>query len=288
MRQIFLALALAGSCGIVGSAMAQDSENPREFTFKKIAPPKAGAAKRITVQIDPEEQARILATPFLPPREGPPLPNRDPFDPVPEQPPVADLDPAVREFWLEMGTGLAEASAARIINATDFLQRTGSVPAPSLQALQQIAIRHGQAILSESIGTRVSPALALAVIMTESSGREEAVSGAGAQGLMQLIPATAERFGVDDPFDASENIEGGIAYLDWLLGEFEGDALLALAGYNAGENAVKKNFGVPNYPETRAYVPKVIAAWTVARGLCITPPELPSDGCVFSAMAMNN
>ena len=82
--------------------------------------------------------------------------------------------------------------------------------------------------------------------------------------------------------DAEENIRGGVAYLDWLLGEFEGDALLALAGYNAGENAVKKHGGVPPYDETRAYVPKVLAAWDVARALCRTRPELPSDGCVFT------
>ena len=74
-------------------------------------------------------------------------------------------------------------------------------------------------------------------------------------------------------------------YLDWLLGEFAGDPVLALAGYNAGEGAVRDNRGVPPYAETRAYVPKVLAAFSVARGLCQTPPVLISDGCVF---AVNN
>lgn len=98
---------------------------------------------------------------------------------------------------------------------------------------------------------------------------------------MQLMPATAERFGVSDTTVAADNIRGGVAYLDWLLQEFGGDPILALAGYNAGENAVKRAGGVPDYPETRGYVPKVLAAWSVAKGLCRTPPQLVSDGCVF-------
>jgi soluble lytic murein transglycosylase-like protein len=115
----------------------------------------------------------------------------------------------------------------------------------------------------------------------ESGGKVDAISSAGAQGLMQLIPATATRFGVDDANNATQNIKGGVAYLDWLMNEFNGDVVLALAGYNAGENAVKDNSGVPPYAETRAYVPKVLAAFQVARGLCMTPPDLPTDGCVF-------
>ena len=91
----------------------------------------------------------------------------------------------------------------------------------------------------------------------------------------------AERFGVTDSTDPKENIAGGVSYMDWLLTEFGGDAVLALAGYNAGENAVKNHDGVPPYSETRAYVPKVLAAWQVARGLCMTPPDLITDPCVF-------
>jgi soluble lytic murein transglycosylase-like protein len=121
----------------------------------------------------------------------------------------------------------------------------------------------------------------LAVIAVESGGDVAAVSGAGAQGLMQLMPVTAERFGVSDSFAADENIKGGVAFLDLLMKTFERDPILVLAGYNAGENAVKQAQGVPEYAETRDYVPKVLAAYAVARGLCRTPPELISDGCVF-------
>jgi soluble lytic murein transglycosylase-like protein len=98
---------------------------------------------------------------------------------------------------------------------------------------------------------------------------------------MQLIPATAERFGVSDSTDATQNIKGGVAYLDWLMKEFDRDPLMVLAAYNAGEGAVKSNAGIPQFAETRDYVPKVLAAWRVAQGLCVSPPELISDPCVF-------
>lgn len=74
---------------------------------------------------------------------------------------------------------------------------------------------------------------------------------------MQLIPATAARFGVRNVFDPADNIRGGMAYLRWLLTHFKGDVTLALAGYNAGEGAVKKYGGVPPYKETRNYVRKI-------------------------------
>jgi soluble lytic murein transglycosylase-like protein len=177
--------------------------------------------------------------------------------------------------------------AVRFRDALAAVERSGSrVRAPRLQTLRDIADRHGVDILTSTIGTEVSPALVLAVIAVESAGRNDAVSHAGAEGLMQLIPATAARFGVSDSMNPGENIRGGVTYLDWLLKEFNGDVVLALAGYNAGEGAVARYSGVPPFDETRAYVPKVLSAWNVARALCLTPPELTSDGCVF--VASNN
>ena len=160
------------------------------------------------------------------------------------------------------------------------------VRSPRLQTVQKIAQTHGPDILRATIGTRVSPALALAVISVESSGQTAAVSSKGAQGLMQLMPDTARRFGVADSLAPGENIKGGVAYLDWLLAEFGGDPILALAGYNAGENAVKSHKGVPPFAETRDYVPKVLAAYDVARALCKTPPVLITDACALN-IAMN-
>lgn len=104
---------------------------------------------------------------------------------------------------------------------------------------------------------RLDPALVLAVIRAESNFNPKARSPKNAQGLMQLIPGTAKRFEVDDVWDPLQNIHGGMAYLRWLLDHFAGDEALALAGYNAGENAVRRFNGIPPYPETRSYVKRV-------------------------------
>ena len=100
----------------------------------------------------------------------------------------------------------------------------------------------------------VDPRFIHAVIWQESKYKNQARSHAGAQGLMQLIPATAERFGCEDVYDPAANIEAGTKYLRWLLKRFDGNVELALAGYNAGEGAVDKYNGIPPYNETRNYV----------------------------------
>ncbi len=104
----------------------------------------------------------------------------------------------------------------------------------------------------------MDPRFIHAVIWQESKYKIQARSHAGAQGLMQLMPATAKRFGCDDPHDPVENITAGTKYLSWLLKRFSGNVELALAGYNAGEGAVDKYDGIPPYNETRNYV-KIIS-----------------------------
>ena len=103
----------------------------------------------------------------------------------------------------------------------------------------------------------VDPQLVMAVIAVESGFNINARSPKNAQGLMQLIPETAQRFRVKDSFDAEENIKGGIAYLKWLLAYFKGNVQMVAAAYNAGEGAVEKYHGVPPYPETQDYVRKI-------------------------------
>ncbi|GGA68654.1 murein transglycosylase [Arenimonas soli] len=103
----------------------------------------------------------------------------------------------------------------------------------------------------------VEEAVVRAIIHAESAFRPNAVSHAGAQGLMQLIPATASRFGVTDVFQPEQNIRGGVQYLAWLLKRYNGDLTLAAAGYNAGEGAVDRHGGVPPYAETQRYVQRV-------------------------------
>ncbi|MCP5151613.1 MAG: transglycosylase SLT domain-containing protein [Ectothiorhodospiraceae bacterium] len=102
------------------------------------------------------------------------------------------------------------------------------------------------------------PDLVLAVIQTESNFNPRARSPKNAQGLMQLIPATASRFGVEDVWDPVANLRGGMAYLRWLSDYFDGDLRRVLAGYNAGEHAVDRHGGIPPYAETRQYVRRIL------------------------------
>jgi soluble lytic murein transglycosylase-like protein len=116
-------------------------------------------------------------------------------------------------------------------------------------------------IYKHALAYGVDPNLVRAVMATESSCNPEALSRKGARGLMQLTPATAKRFGVKDISDPDQNIEGGVKYLRFLLKTFDNDLRLTLAAYNAGENAVKRAGGIPNYRETMHYVEKITALY---------------------------
>ena len=121
----------------------------------------------------------------------------------------------------------------------------------------------------------VDPELVLAVIQTESNFNAAALSSKNAQGLMQLIPATAERFGVRDPWNPVENIKGGTAYLHWLLRHFSGNVAWALAAYNAGERTVEQYQGVPPYRETQDYVKRILGFYQ--KTLHPIPPPLAGN-----------
>ena len=279
-RAVLRTLALSGA---LAAGMAARAEAPApfpDFAPKRVTVPGARSAdrpqgpRRITVQIDPGEQAARLAA-------LPPMPKASSASPAL---PLVPETGAYDWFWEKVSPSLDYVGPARLEQAMQALGGAGTIPAPRLQSLQEIAVARGVDILRATIGTSVSPALVLAVISVESAGRTAAVSPAGAAGLMQLMPDTATRFGVTDRMVASQSITGGVRYLDWLMGEFDGDPVMVLAGYNAGEGAVKRHQGVPPYRETRDYVPKVLAAFRVASGLCASPPELISDGCVFLGM----
>lgn len=103
----------------------------------------------------------------------------------------------------------------------------------------------------------VDSALIRAIMHAESWFQPKALSSAGAQGLMQLMPATQERFGVNDPHDPLQNISAGAEYIAWLMNEFDQDIDRVIAAYNAGENAVKRHNGVPPFNETHEYLRRV-------------------------------
>ncbi len=184
-------------------------------------------------------------------------------------------------FWEQVRTDAAAAGPGRWAAALASLhaRRAGGGALFSESRLRDIKGKFETQIAAAARAHGVSEVLLLAVITVESAGRPEAASPKGAQGLMQLIPATARRFGVADSFDPAQNILGGAAYLDWLLRNFGEDAILALAGYNAGEGAVARHDGVPPYSETRDYVVKVFDALAAAQGLCRTPADTPRRAC---------
>lgn len=184
-------------------------------------------------------------------------------------------------FWV-LHNPADRARASRWNEAIDSLRRRPQ-PIVSRRILKSIAKEFRQQITAAARRHNVSEALLLAVIAVESAGKPTAKSHAGAQGLMQLIPATASRFGVKNVFDPMQNIAGGAAYLDWLLGTFKGDVLLALAGYNAGEGAVMKHNGVPPYAETRDYVVKVMDALVGAEDLCSGGLVGPRRACAWES-----
>lgn len=120
-------------------------------------------------------------------------------------------------------------------------------------------------VQSISVFYNIDPYLVLAVIHQESGGNSKAVSSAGAEGLMQLMPQTAADLGVSNAFNPQQNIKGGIAYLAYLLKLFKGNVAWALAGYNAGPGAVEYYHGIPPYPETQNYVKDVM--WFYQHGM---------------------
>jgi hypothetical protein len=175
-------------------------------------------------------------------------------------------DDELAAAWFQQAAKGGDTQSGRMLKALGFargVKRTATCVLPSGQplrrALRPQPAKGPVATLVRNLAPEyeLDPELVLAVIEVESNFDARAQSPKNAQGLMQLIPATAERFGVKDVWDPEDNLRGGMAYLSWLLERFDGDVKLALAGYNAGENAVDRHKGVPPYRETRAYVTRI-------------------------------
>ena len=171
-------------------------------------------------------------------------------------------DEAVGVAWLRL------AATRGNIQASQVLGLLSSVPSGRAEGCRRSRASAGSisppraiAALVEKIASEyeVDPKLILAVMATESAFEIDAVSSRNAQGLMQLIEQTAERFGVRDVFEPADNIRGGTKYLKWLLARFNGDLSLALAAYYAGERAVERHGGVPQY--AKSYLEKVLSRY---------------------------
>ncbi|SHG56312.1 Transglycosylase SLT domain-containing protein [Cognatishimia maritima] len=286
MKMKRLTGALCAALMLSASGAFAESPSPfPDFSAKRIKPPKAGAAKRITVQI--EERANPAVPPPLPKSTTTAALTAPTLD-------GAAVDSTTKPvslydwFWTTIHPQSKETGPGRIQDALEVLstpEGTGQLVPPRMQPVQDIAKRYGRDILLATLNTDVSPALVLAVIYAESAGNAAAISRTGAVGLMQLMPVTSDRFSVADPYAPADNIKGGVAFLDVLLKRYNGDPILALAGYNAGEGAVAEYGGVPPFAETMNYVPRVLSAYRVASGLCSKPPLFVSDPCVFAAIA---
>lgn len=170
----------------------------------------------------------------------------------------------VREQMVEAGLGTA-AALAGLLGISNVSTSEDPQPHKPKQVQvkktkkRQLSMREIRPIIQKAAARYdVSPALIDAVIKTESRYRPNARSSAGAMGLMQLMPKTADHLGVDDPYDPVQNVMGGTRYLSYLLRVFDGDVRLAVAAYNAGPTNVKRYDDVPPFKETQVYVQKVL------------------------------
>ncbi len=163
-----------------------------------------------------------------------------------------------------------EAMDFRYLQTTDTTNNDDSIVAPDNHSSSDISptlsnrsthqnLRplYEALIAAYSVRHQAPEDLVHAVVTVESGFNKKAISPKGASGLMQLMPDTAKRFNITNRHDAAQNINGGVAYLTWLLNRFNGNEELALAAYNAGEGAVDKHHGIPPYPETIQYIQKV-------------------------------
>ena len=214
---------------------------------------------------------------------------------------VLVLGVAPKDLWAEDRPTLQEGSttsnsditvpAPVLIPTNTDVQQAKALPATE----DQLSERYRPLVESISRRNGVDPNLIDAMIRTESSYNAWAVSPKGAIGLMQLIPETGRRFGVQNFFDPQQNIEGGVRYIKYLLEMFGGNVDLSLAAYNAGENLVARIGKIPPYQETRDYVRKIRAVYTKPATASLTsslkaepsapanPGDAPKIGPVVSA-----
>ena len=173
---------------------------------------------------------------------------------------MAEAIGRVQEIRASLSPSAATPPATAPSDQTAFRARLDAALTPASLTNSQTTVPPDLAPLVRDAAkaTGLDPALLAAVARTESGFNLNAVSPAGAQGLMQLMPATARGLGVENPLDPTESLNGGARHLRGLLDRFGGDVRLALAGYNAGPEAVRRAGGVPPYAETQTFVDRVL------------------------------
>lgn len=163
---------------------------------------------------------------------------------------------------------IAAQNVSSVFEVARFLDQLEDPQRPRRASRAAEILAHHRADISALCDERgINPFLAVAVITAESAGKPGAVSPVGAEGLMQIMPGTADDLDVLDRKRATDSIFGGCRYLAQMLNQFDGDEVLALAAYNAGPGAVRKHGGVPPYRETRRYIVSVARSW----------PEITTD-----------
>jgi soluble lytic murein transglycosylase-like protein len=216
----------------------------------------AGSATAM-VKVDGSPASETLSA-SLP---SPPSPTRAKFVRMATSTTYSYVDAnGIRNFSNVRPRGVANVKTTRIeypIFQMETCYACGLRPGVNFSTTRLNTSAYKDEIAQASRSYGVDEAIIRAIIHAESAFRPTALSRVGARGLMQLMPATARRFGVADSYDAAQNIQGGVQYLAWLLKRYGGDIKLAAAGYNAGEGAVDKYRGVPPYSETRRYVERV-------------------------------
>ncbi len=264
--------ALAGTlyrCDVGGGVRSYVSKPVRGAACKPITYQQPG--RRRSVAVPPAIAAGSVTPANV--VAGSPLAASVPADaPAPPPPPqpyraprlvqgqvYSYIQDGVRHYTSKAPRGLAGVSAVRTIKYSfmETCYACGARPGVNFNTLRLNTAAYQSEISAAARLHGVDEAVVRAIIHAESAFNPNALSRVGAQGLMQLMPATARRFGVGNAFDASQNIAGGVQYLAWLLKRFNGDVTLAAAGYNAGEGAVDKYRGVPPYSETQRYVQRV-------------------------------
>lgn len=276
---IGLACVLAAAPAVAGSIYRCDSpDGARSYVSKRIpgakcqavtaAAPAPRAAAPVAAKPTPAASAASGTAAPDPSAPATFLTNAAPVSPVKSGSSGARtvqgqvysyIKDGVRHYTSVRPRGVASAGPVRTIKYSyvETCFACGSAPGVNFGNVRLNREAYSDEIAAAARAHGIEEAIVRAIIHAESAFNPNALSRVGAQGLMQLMPATARRFKVSNAFDAGQNIEGGVEYLAWLLKRFDGNLTLAAAGYNAGEGAVDKYKGVPPYGETQRYVQRV-------------------------------